>query len=81
MPAVRMITIAKVSPDTEALRMQLAREAFPALLANWDGAGIPRADPLYVLICKPGELGRSPAHAVHQADQAEAMAENDPSGE
>lgn len=72
--AVTMIDILASYPETEDDRAATAQLHLPRLLRAWQDGDLGERDTLYIMLCRPGELARSPEAATHLEDQGQAMA-------
>lgn len=69
-----MIDVLVSYPETGDERAATAHLHLPKLLRAWQDAGLGERDTLYVMVCRPGEMARSPEASVHLEDQGQAMA-------
>lgn len=69
-----MIDILASYPETEDDRAATAQLHLPRLLRAWQDGDLGERDTLYIMLCRPGELARSPEAATHLEDQGQAMA-------
>lgn len=73
MPAVTAIHLQPTFPVGTVAKKSLASSLVNQLTSTWFGNGLPSPAMFYLLVHRPGELGRNEIQVTHRADQAEAM--------
>jgi len=74
-PAVTAIDNFPAFPQTQDEREEIARTLGQQCVTAWRQQGLPEDRPLYLLLSRPGEIGKGKGQMTHVLDQSAAREE------